>query len=170
MNSGDLEFKTDLIEDEKVRRPFIYRKGVLIEQQDRHTFHFKMKRNAEYVGRVRYTAYQGGYLTIGIYGEITLSYYYEDASTALINYKMEVKYTADATTTGRVELYYLLLTSSQKPTYTLYLNKTGFAGWWWIILSGLSVLAVLIFFVTFSVIGVRSVTKNKKRSRKKKRK
>lgn len=168
-NSGDIEYTTELLNDLKVRRAFIYRKGIFAEGSDWHIFRFSMKQDVEYVARMKVTAVDGGYFIIAIRGATTLSAYYEDISNPITNYLFETKYTADATTTGQVDMTYLFLSSTQNPTYTLYLNKTGFAGWWWIALSGIGALAVLVFLFTFAIMGMISVSKRKKKKEKKKK-
>ena len=168
MNNGDMEFTTEIISDLRIRRPLMYRKGVFEKQSDWHIFKFKMKQGVEYIARMKVTAVDGGYFIVAIRGATNLSVYYEDIVNPITNYLFETKYTGDATTTGQLDVTYILVTSTQNPTYTLYLNKTGFAGWWWIALSGIGALAVLIFIFTFMIIGMISVSKRKKKKRRKK--
>jgi len=169
MNSGDIEYTTELLNDLTVRRPFIYRKGIFAETSDWHIFRFNMKQGVEYVARMKVTAVEGGYFIIAIRGATNLSVYDETVSSPMTNYLFETKYTGDATTSGQLDVTYILVTSTQNPTYTLYLNKTGFAGWWWIALSGIGALAVIIFLFTFAIIGISSVSKRKKKSKKKRK-
>jgi len=170
MNSGDIEFTTETIYDLKVRRAFIYRKGIFAEVSDWHIFKFKMKQDVDYVARMKVTAVDGGRFVIAIRGATTLSFHDEDISSPITNYLFETNFTADATTIGQVDVTYILVSSTQNPTYSLYLNKSGFAGWWWIALSGIGAVAVLIFIFTFMVIGLISTSKRKKKTKKKKKK
>lgn len=168
MNSGDIEFTTELLNDLKVRRAFIYRKGIFAEVSDWHIFKFKMKQDVDYVARMKVTAVDGGYFALVIRGATTLSADFDTISSPITNYLFETNYTADATTTGQVDVTYILVSSTQNPTYSLYLNKSGFAGWWWIALSGIGSVAVLIFLFTFAFIGMTSVAKRKKGKKKRK--
>lgn len=168
MNNGDIEVTTELLNDLKVRRAFIYRKGVFAEVSDWHIFKFEMKQGVEYIARMKVTAVDGGYFSVAIRGATNLSAYFETIGNPITNYIFETKYTGDATTTGQVDVTYILVTSTQNPTYTLYINKTGFAGWWWMALSGIGSLAVLIFIFTFMIVGLVSTSKRKKKKRKRK--
>jgi len=168
MNSGEIEFKTESINDLKVRSILLYKKGIFNEFSDVHRFQVKLKQDVEYIARIKITAENGGLFFISLYGVVTFSNYNEDISTPITNQIFEIKYTADGTTTGELQVTYILLTSPQFPTYTLYFNKSGFAGWWWIALSGIGVLAVLIFMFTFMTIGLITVSKRKKKKRRKK--
>jgi len=61
---------------------------------------------------------------------------------------------------------YVFFASTQKPTYTLYVNRAGFAGLWWIILSGIGIVAILAVLFTFAIIGMISVAKKRQKKRK----
>jgi hypothetical protein len=167
-NSGDIEITEEAINDLKVRR-LIYRKGIFDESGDVHWFKVALKQDVVYIARMKFTALYSGTFFVAVYGVTTSTFYFQDIVTPVTNYKIETNYTADGTATGTVQVIYTPVVLDQEfPTYSLYFNKAGFAGWWWIALSGIGALAVLIFIFTFMIIGMISVSKN--RSKKKKRK
>jgi len=171
MNNGDIEFTSDLIDDLVVKKIILRKKGLFSTIGDSHYFKVAMKQDVEYVARLKITASYGGNFGIYLQGVLTNSWIVDTLSTPVTNYRLEVLYTADGTATGTMQLLYSTSTPQETPSYTLYFNKTGFAGWWWIVLSGIGVLAVFVVLFTFSIIGMISVSKRKKaKGKKKKRK
>ena len=134
---------------------------------DSHWFQVALKQDVEYILRIRVTAAYGGTFIIAIHGVVTLSSYVEIFSSPITNQVLETVYTADGTTIGQLNIIYSTVTPMENPVYILYFNKTGFAGWWWITLSGIGALAVLIVIFTFMIIGMISVAKRKKERKKK---
>ena len=129
-----------------------------------------MKQDVEYIARMKVTAAYGGTFYIILWGVSTNANYFNTYSSPITNEVLEIVYTADGTITGQLEIIYSTPILNQEfPTYTLYFNKSGFAGWWWIALSGIGALAVLIFIFTFMIIGLISVSKKKKKSRNRKK-
>lgn len=170
INNGNTEFTPETILDLKVRSVILRKKGIFSEIGDAHWFHVALKQDVEYIARIKITAAYGGTFFIILRGVSTLSSYSEIFSSPITNHVFEVVYTADGTTTGDLDILYSTLTPLENPTYTLYFNKTGFAGWWWIALSGIGTLMILVFMFTFMIIGLISVSKRKKKKRRKKRK
>jgi len=170
-NSGDIEITTESINDLNVRKKILRKKGIFFDVGDSHWFKIDLKQGVEYVARMKITAAYGGQFFIALYGVSTSEFYNEIFSTPITNYMIETIYIADGTTTGTLQVFYSTAVLNQEfPTYTLYFNKTGFAGWWWIILLGIGILAIVAFLFTFAIIGIKSVSKRKKTKRKKKKK
>ena len=138
-NSGDVEITTEAINDLYVRKIFLRKKGIFSEIGDAHWFHVALKQDVEYIARIKITAAYGGTFLILLRGVSTLSSYNEIFSSPITNQVLEVVYTADGTTTGDLDILYSTSTPLENPNYTLYFNKTGFAGWWWIALAGIGV-------------------------------
>ena len=115
------------------------------------------------------TSIGGGDFDITIQGITTSSTNSGSFGNTITDQVLEVTHTADSTGTGHVTLTYVPNAALYKPEYTLYFNKAGFAGWWWIVLSGLGTIAILAFLITFSIIGIKSVAKGKKKKGKKKK-
>lgn len=156
------EFTTEDILDLRVRRAIWNKKGTFYETIDMHTFYFKMKQDVKYVTRIKITAEYGGYFFLTLRGFALIGSIAEDFTSPITNQVIEIKAVGDATTNGRVTITYIDSTYVANPVYTFYLNKAGFAGWWWIALSGIAVLAVLVVLITFAIIGMKSVAKRKK--------
>ena len=169
INNGNTEFTPETILDLKVRSVILRKKGIFSEIGDAHWFHVALKQDVGYIARIKITAAYGGTFLILLRGVSTLSSYNEIFSSPITNQVLEVVYTADGTTTGDLDILYSTSTPLENPTYTLYFNKTGFAGWWWIALSGIGVLLVLIVNFTFMVIGMTSIAKRKKGTKRKKK-
>lgn len=171
-NSEDIELTTEVINDLNVRKVILRKKGIFSDVGDTHWFKVALKQDVEYVARMKFTAALGGTFIISLTGVSTNTVNFETIGTPVTNYLLEAIYVADGTTTGTLQITYSTPSIHQEfPTYTLYFNKTGFAGWWWIALSGIGTLAVLIFIFTFMIIGMMSVSKRKKtKGKKKKRK
>jgi len=170
INDGDIEITTEDIYDYKVRSVILYKKGLLYAGGDIHRFYVALEEGVEYIARIKITAEYGGTYLIRIMGLFTQSSYSEGFSDKLTKHVLETVYTSDTTMDRYVEIIYTPPFLPENPEYTLYFNKTGFAGWWWIILSGIGALAVLIFLFTFAIIGMISVSKRKKKKRKRKKK
>lgn len=169
-NGGDTEFTTDLINDLTVKSIILRKKGIFSDIGDAHWFQVALKQDVEYVARIKITAAYGGTFIIALFGVTTNNFTIEPFSNPITNHVLETVYIADGTTTGSLQLIYSTAILNQEfPTYTLYFNKTGFAGWWWIILSGIGTLAILVFLFTFAIIGMISVSKKKKKKGKKKK-
>lgn len=167
---GDIEITPESINDLTVRKIILRRKGIFIDTGDAHWFKVALKQGVEYVARMKITAAYGGQFFIALYGVSTSEFYNEIFSTPITNYLIETIYIADGTTTGTLQVFYSTAILNQEfPTYTLYFNRTGFAGWWWIVLSGIGALAVLAILFTFAIIGMMSVSKRKKKIGKKKK-
>ena len=164
---GDIT--TEDIYDYKVRSVILYKKGLLYAGGDIHRFYVALEEDVEYIARIKITAEYGGTYLIRIMGLFTQSSYSEGFSDKLTKHVLETVYTSDTTMDRYVEIIYTPASPTERPVYTLYFNKTGFAGWWWIALSGIGVLAVLIFMFTFMTIGLITVSKRKKKKKKRKR-
>jgi len=169
-NSVSIEFTTETINDLTVRSIILHKKGIFLKVGDTHWFRVSLKQDVEYIVRIKITAVYSATFVINIYGVSTFITHSEGFSTPIANQVLEAVYTADGTTTGLIDIMYLPASTQENPTYTLYFNKTGFAGWWWIALSGIGALAVLIIIFTFMVIGMISVAKRKKGKKRKKKK
>lgn len=169
-NSSSIEFTTETINDLTVRSIILHKKGIFLEVGDTHWFRVSLKQDVEYIVRIKITAVYSATFVINIYGVSTFITHSESFSTPITNQVLEAVYTADGTTTGQINIMYLPASTQENPTYTLYFNKKGFAGWWWIALSGIGVLAFLIFNFTFLILGIKSVSKRKKKMKKRKRK
>ena len=169
LKEGDIEITTDDLIDFKVRPVILYKKGLLYEGGDQHRYYVSLKQDVEYIARMKITAEYGGTFLIRIMGLFTSSAYSEGFTVPLSNHVLETVYTSDTTMDRYVEIIYTPVSPTERPVYTLYFNKTGFAGWWWIILSGIGTLTVLIVIFTFMVIGMISVSKRKKKKKKRKR-
>ncbi len=170
INNGDLECTTELINDLKVRSIILNKKGIFYQLGDAHWFKVSLKQDVEYKARIKFTEVYGGTFWILLHGVTTSESDIITLVSSETNYVLEVVYVADGTTTGEIQLGYSASAMPENPTYTLYFNKTGFAGWWWIALSGLGTLAVLIVVFSFMIIGMISVTRRKKKGKKRKRK
>lgn len=170
INDGDIEITTEDIYDYKVRSVILYKKGLLYAGGDIHRFYVALEEGVEYIARIKITSEYGGTYLIRIMGLFTQSSYSEGFSDKLTKHVLETVYTSDTTMDRYVEIIYTPPFLPENPEYTLYFNKTGFAGWWWIILSGIGTLAVLIVVFTFMVIGMASVAKRKKGKKRKKKK
>lgn len=168
-NNEDIEIATEDIYDFVPKKLIFYRKGKFFEFGDTHRFYINFKSGANYIARIKVTSIGGGTFDVTIQGITTSSTNSGSFGSTITDQVLEVTHTADATGTGHVTLTYVPSAALYKPEYTLYFNKTGFAGWWWIILSGLGTIAILAFLVTFSIIGIKSVAKGKKKKRKKKK-
>jgi len=169
LKEGDIEITTDDLIDFNVRPVILYKKGLLYELGDQHRYYVSLKQDVEYIARIKITAEYGGTYLIRIMGLFTQSSYSEGFSDKLTMHVLETVYTSDTTMDRYVEIIYTPASLSEQPVYTLYFNKTGFAGWWWIILSGIGMLTVLIVIFTFMVFGMISFSKRKKKKGKKKR-
>jgi hypothetical protein len=170
-NSEDSELNTEVINDLYVRKVFLRKKGIFSDVGDTHWFQVALKQDVEYVARMKFTAALGGTFIISLTGVLTNTVNFEVLSNPVTNYLLEAIYIADGTTTGVLQITYSTPAIHQEfPTYTLYFNKTGFAGWWWIALSGIGALAVLAFIFTFMIIGMISVSKRKKKGKRRRRK
>lgn len=129
MNSGDIKFTPELINDLIVRKKILRKKGILADIGDTHWFQVALKQNVEYVARMKITAAYGGTFIIALFGVTTNSFYSELFGSPITNHMIETKYTADGTTTGLLQITYSTSILHQEfPTYTMYFNKTGFAG------------------------------------------
>jgi hypothetical protein len=166
LNNGDVEITTEDIFDYNVRTIILRKKGVFYESGDIHRFYVKLEENVEYIARMKITAIYGGFFSITIRGVFTHTTTSENIISSVTKYALEAIYTSDTTGNRYVELIYNFSASPERTEYTLYFNKTGFAGWWWIILSGIGALAILAFIFTFMVIGLISVAKRKKKGKK----
>jgi len=168
--NSSIEFTTETINDLTVRSIILHKKGIFLKVGDTHWFRVSLKQDVEYIVRIKITAVYSATFVINIYGVSTFITHSEGFSTPIANQVLEAVYTADGTTTGLIDIMYLPASTQENPTYTLYFNKKGFAGWWWIALSGIGVLAFLIFNFTFLILGIKSVSKRKKKMKKRKRK
>ncbi|MHA1123715.1 MAG: hypothetical protein ACTSPC_13035 [Candidatus Heimdallarchaeota archaeon] len=169
-NGGDQEITIEDLYDFVPRNLIFYKKGKFFDFGDTHRYYINFKSGIDYVARIKVTSIGGGTFDITIQGITTSSTNSGSFGSTITDQVLEVTHTADSTGTGHVTLTYVPNAALYKPEFTLYLNKTGFAGWWWIILSGLGTLAILAFLVTFSIIGIKSVSKGKKKKKEKKKK
>ncbi len=169
-NNLEFQVTTDDIYDYLRRAVILHKKGVFNLNGDIHRFYVELKEGVEYVARMKITYQYGGNYIIKIQGVITSRSNSASFTGALKKQKLEVKYTADKTTNvSYIELVFTPSISVDFPAYTLYFNKAGFAGWWWIILSGFGVIAIFVVLLTFATFGMISVSKRKKKKRKKKK-
>jgi hypothetical protein len=164
-NNEKTNLDLNLLDDPKERSIYFFRKGVFYENSDVHYFSIPLREGKKYVGRIWVTAPEGGDIILRLIGDTTYSQVLVIAAPTLKNDLLELNYTSDATITGSIRITYVNMVSTQKPTYTLYVNQAGFAGLWWIILSGIGILAVLTVLLTFAIIGMRSVAKKRQKKR-----
>lgn len=74
-------------------------------------------------------------------------------------------YTPDTTEIYTLTIIKIIPIDNAESDYTLYVNRQGFAGYWWMILSGLGALLILILIISILFRGRKK--KPKKRKRKK---
>ncbi|MHA1306399.1 MAG: hypothetical protein ACTSQN_03795 [Candidatus Heimdallarchaeota archaeon] len=160
------EMDMNMINDQKERTIYFFKKGILVDTTDVHYFRLVMREGKKYIARLWITAPDGGDISISLTGDTTFSIELISVFENLKNEKLEFEYLSDATIAGEIRITYVNFASEQKPTYTLYANRAGFAGLWWIILSGISVLAILVVLFTFAIIGMISVAKKRPKKRK----
>ncbi len=130
INNGDIEITTEDLYDFNIRSVILYKKGLLYEGGDIHRFYVSLKQDVEYIARIKITAEYGGTYQISIFGLFTHSSSSEGFTGPLTNYVLETVYTSDVTMDRFVEIIYTPPFLPERPVYTLYFNKTGFAGWW----------------------------------------
>jgi hypothetical protein len=170
-NKEEIVYSSEMINDLKVRSRIIRKKGIFSDIGDSHWFQVALKQDVEYIARMKITAAYGGTFIIALFGVTTNSFYTEIFGSPITNHMIETIYIADGTTTGLLQIIYSTAILHQEfPTYTLYFNRTGFAGWWWIVLSGIGALAILSVIFTFMIMGMVSFSKRQKKGKKKKKK
>jgi hypothetical protein len=169
MNNSYTNITTDDIYDFVAKSVILRKKAIFDVNSDLHRFYVNLKEDVEYIARIKITAEFGGDYLIRIRGTITDGWQSAIFNGAITNQKLETTYTSDGTGQGYVEIIYNTISLIERPEYFLYFNKTGFAGWWWIILSSIGLVAVVAFLLTFTTIGIISVKKRKKKKGKKKK-
>ena len=156
----------NLIIDPKERPIYFFRKGIFADTADVHYFQIPFREGKIYLARLWLTAPDGGDFTLSLTGDTTFEIKVTSTYDILRNELLEVVYTSDATISGEIRVLYNNPSSTQKPTYTLYVNRAGFAGLWWIILSAIGIVAILAVLFTFAIIGMISVSKKRKNRKK----
>ncbi|HUU78840.1 MAG TPA: hypothetical protein VMX55_10870 [candidate division Zixibacteria bacterium] len=165
--SDNQNFNTNALVDPYERSLYFFKKGQFAVDYDAHSFSMTMKENKIYVAKLWITADDGGIYYLRLKGDLTEMEVHIETSEKLEKRLLEVKYTADDDTTGRIVFTYYTAISDQIPTYTLYANKAGFAGIWWIILASIGILTVFVVMFSFTIIGIKSTAKKRSKKRKK---
>lgn len=156
-------FNTNLLNDLTERSIYFFKKGVLDDAGDSHYYRIPLREGKNYSVKLWITAPEGGTFVLALFGDLTFGQDLISTSDNLVNELLEFEYKSDATITGEIRIIYSVSGSTQKPTYSLYANRVGFAGLWWIVLSGVGILAVLVVLFTFAIIGMISVAKKRRK-------
>jgi len=155
----------NMIDDYHERSLYFFQKGKLNVLSDVHYFRISLKNGNTYSAKLWITASDGGDFIFTLTGDLTNGQIVISTLANLDKELLEFEYTSDATITGVIQIIYINMASPYYPTYTLYVNRAGFAGLWWIILSGIGALAILVILFTFAGIGMRTVAKKKRKKR-----
>ncbi|NHJ49373.1 MAG: hypothetical protein FK733_16405 [Asgard group archaeon] len=168
-NQDGISYTPELINDLVVRKRILFKRGILDQIGDAHYFIIDLKQDKVYIAKIRITTVTSGTFFIRLAGVTTFSATQDTYSSPITNELLETTYTSDATTLGLLSILYSTVMPTDTPSYTLYFNRAGFAGWWWILLSGIGVLALVIVLFVFAFIGMVSVSKNRKKKKKRKK-
>lgn len=146
----------------RVHTLFLYKSGKFVPGDNTVICHIRLKEGKEYVFRSQLRT---------IYDNCTLT-----ASSLSGGWSEDITWNWSATDKEKVikfnytplidDDYTITLTKDPFSTgiqnYSLYVNQTGFAGWWWMLLSGVGILVALFLIIFFSIRAVKARKKAKK--------
>ncbi|NHJ31674.1 MAG: hypothetical protein FK732_02320 [Asgard group archaeon] len=127
-----------------------------------------LKANKEYYFSVKFDNPNGIFLSVLVTNSVDYAVEFGnwDANTPRNQWKIAFVLTPTSTDEFTIYIDEFNIIDSIDTVYTLYANRSGFAGYWWMILSGLGVVVVLILIIVI----LSSVFKKKKKPKKRKRK
>ncbi len=145
-----------------IHRIFIYTKETLGNIISADTYHMKLKEQKEYYFWTSINIEAGSFqLSVTGPGGSHIEAKVWGTSDPKDARKMSFVFTP--TSTGNYTIMVSTLIATDGGTYQLYVNRSGFAGFWWMI--GLGLLAVIVL-LGFPIMILRARKKKKKRKRK----
>ncbi len=162
--NNDLSLNADY---PKVHNGFVVISETLSGLIDIDTHHIMLKVNKEYYFSVKFDNPNGLFLSAFVTNGVDSAFRLGDWDVNTPKSQRKVTFVITPTSTDEFTImidefngFDLIDTK-----YTLYANRSGFAGIWWMILSGLGVLVILI--IIFALLFSKKKKKPKKRKRKK---
>ena len=153
-------------EDPRIRNIFIFTKGTLGNLLSSDTYHLEIKADVQYIIWAKVKISAGAFSLSTSLGSIPMASTYswnESAKNSERIMKMWFTYTSS----GDCTITITTLLATEEGSYTLYVNKKGFAGYWWMLLIGLLIIAALI--TPFIVLRLKSKKRRKKRRTKRRK-
>jgi hypothetical protein len=149
-NNTEIVFKPNG-EDEKLRRIILYKKGSLGNLANADTFHMKFKAGKEYIFWSKIDISEGwfGLSVFNGEGDSKSEEKVWDTEDPESERKITYYFTPDDSGDHSVSIYTVI--ASDGGDYRLYVNRSGFAGYWWMIAAGVGAIAVLIFLIAIFV-------------------
>ncbi|NHJ49079.1 MAG: hypothetical protein FK733_14930 [Asgard group archaeon] len=151
----------------KVYKGFLYKKDSLEAFLGTDSFILYLKGGKTYYFQFKVDNSVGASIMVSLTGSPGhLEFGSWDADDPVSMRKIIFLYTPDATGNATLVITKLIPIDNAESDYTVYVNRQGFAGYWWMILSGVGVLLVLILGVVLLIRLLRKKPKKKKRKRK----
>ncbi len=157
------EVKTNAdIDDPKVYRVLLYKEGNLKVLLSADTYHFQMKKNKPYLLQVKIDITEGWFAlkVNGPGGDYLESKMWDTTAT---KDERVIEFIFTPTDAGAHNIIVTCLTGNHIGNYHLFVIQNGFAGWWWMLASGIGLLLLIV--IVFAVISRSRKPKRKKRRR-----
>jgi len=155
----------NLIDDDPtIRKVPLVKTGVLGTLLDYDSYHLELKKDVEYVCWANIKISEGTFVITAV-GAPDFFSTSNNWNSSTPNRKHVVKLTFFASHDGEYTISVATVAASEEGKYTLYVNKAGFAGIWWMLLIPILVLLLIFGLVFF----LRVRKRRKKRARKRKR-
>ena len=147
-------------EFDKIHKLILFKRGTIGNIASFDTYHFQMKEGKTYYFRAKINIDAGAF-TFGVSGpggsagELPI-WDEDDPASAHV-----AVFTFTPTADGDHSITIGSVIATDGGTYTLYVNKDGFAGWWWMLAIGVGAILIIVIFA----VAIRSRGKKSKRRR-----
>ena len=152
---------------DKVHKGFVVLSETLSNLLDIDTHIIELKADKEYYFSVKFDNPNGPFLSLFVSNGVDSGFRNGDwdANTPKNQWKVELVITPTSTDNFTIMISETNGFDLIETNYTLYANRSGFAGIWWMILSGIGVLVVIILVILLLFKMFKKKPKKKKRKK-----
>jgi len=164
VNNQNNNLSTNTVYD-KVHKGFVYLSETLSGVVDADFHKIYLKEGKEYYFSAKFDNPNGVWLTLIIANgvDIAIDNGDWDANTPKNQWKIELILTPTSTDNFTINVNEFNGFDIIDTNYTLYANRSGFAGYWWMILIGVGALAIIILLIALVIRIAKPKKKGKRR-------